>query len=112
MTATAKPLVEILYFDGCPNHEPARVMVERVTSDLGFASELRLVHVADDEAAHRLRFLGSPTILVNGHDIEPGAAERRDYGLACRVYRTANGTSGQPDPAWLRDALLRAARDS
>jgi len=25
-----KPLVEILYFDGCPNHEPALALVERL----------------------------------------------------------------------------------
>jgi hypothetical protein len=87
-------------------------MVERVTGVLGLVPELRLVNVPDDQAAHRLRFVGSPTILVNGHDIEPGAAERRDYGLACRIYRTAAGTAGQPDPEWLRRALLRAARDT
>ena len=51
------------------------------------------------------RFLGSPTIRVNGRDIEPGADARSEFTLACRVYRTDSGFSGQPDDRWLRDAL-------
>jgi len=102
---TRSPLVEILYFDGCPNHEAARAMVDRVTSELGLEPELRLVNVTDEETAQRLRFLGSPTIRVQGRDIDPGAAEREDYVLSCRVYRTETGFSGQPDERWLRDAL-------
>jgi hypothetical protein len=102
-----RPLVEILYFDGCPNHEAARAMVERVSSDLGLEPELRLVNVPDEEAARRLRFLGSPTIRVGGRDVDPQAGERDEYVLSCRVYRTAGGFAGQPDERWVRDALER-----
>jgi hypothetical protein len=58
----ARPLVEILYFDGCPNHHPAVALVERVCRELGIEPNLQLVNVPDQEAARRLRFLGSPTI--------------------------------------------------
>src|SRR5262249_27073718 len=58
------PLVEVFYFDGCPNHGPALAVVERVARELGLSPEIRLVHVPDQEAARRLRFLGSPTIRV------------------------------------------------
>jgi hypothetical protein len=102
---TRIPLVEILYFDGCPNYETARAMVDRVSCDLGLEPELRLVNVTSEEVAQRLRFLGSPTVRVRGRDIDPGAAEREDYVLSCRVYRTDSGFSGQPDERWLRDAL-------
>lgn len=103
------PLVEILYFDGCPNHEAARTLVERVSRELGLEPELRLVHVPDDEAAQRLRFLGSPTIRVAGRDVDPQADERDEYMLSCRVYRTEDGFAGQPDERWVRDALEREA---
>lgn len=99
-------VVEILFFDGCPNHEAARQLVERVTSELGLRPEMRLVEVPDVETAERLRFLGSPTIRVDGRDIEPGADARAEFMLACRVYRTDRGVSGQPDEGWLRDALV------
>ena len=101
------PLVEILYFDGCPNHTPAIALVERISRELGIDPELRLVNVPDQQAAQRLRFLGSPTIRVGGVDVDPDTAERDDYALSCRIFRTEAGVSGQPDERWVREALLR-----
>jgi hypothetical protein len=101
------PLVEILYFDGCPNHHPAIALVERISRELGINPELRLVNVPDQQAAQRVRFLGSPTIRVGGVDVDPDTAERDDYALSCRIFRTEAGVSGQPDERWVREALLR-----
>jgi Alkylmercury lyase len=101
------PLVEVFYFDGCPNHEPALALVERVARELGLSPEIRLVHIPDHEAAQRLRFLGSPTIRVAGRDVDPNSEERSDYALSCRVFRTEAGVVGQPDERWVRAALLR-----
>ena len=103
-----RPLVEILYFEGCPNHEAARELVDRVSEELRVRPTIDLVEVADAEAAARLRFLGSPTIRVEGRDIEPGSEARFDFALSCRVYGTAGGVSMQPDEAWIRDALSEA----
>jgi hypothetical protein len=103
------PLVEILYFDGCPNHHPALAMVERVSRELGIEPEIRLVNVPDDETARQVRFLGSPTIRVDGRDVDPDTAERDDYGLSCRVFRTDSGIVGQPEERWVRDALSGGA---
>lgn len=109
MTETkTKPRIEILTFDGCPNREPAIELVSRVTRERGVEADVRVIDVPDAEAAHRTRFLGSPTIRVDGHDIEPGADVRTDYVLSCRVFRTDSGLSGQPDERWLLDALARA----
>jgi hypothetical protein len=83
-------------------------MVRRVAAELGLAPAVRLVEVSDAGAAERLRFLGSPTIRVDGRDIEPGAGGRGDYVLACRVYRTASGFAGLPDEEWVRAALASA----
>jgi hypothetical protein len=102
-----RPLVEILYFDGCPNHEAARELVRRVSAELGLEPELRLVNIPDEEVARRLRFLGSPTIRVNGRDVDPQTWGRDDYRLSCRVYRTDRGLTGQPEERWIREALLR-----
>ena len=102
-----KPLVEILYFDGCPNHEPALALVERLSRELGIEPELRLVKVRDQLAAARLRSLGSPTVRVGGIDVDPNTEERSDYALSCRVFRTEAGIAGQPDERWVREALRR-----
>jgi hypothetical protein len=99
-------LVEILYFDGCPNHEPAVALVEQLSRELGIEADLRLVNVPDQEAAERLRFLGSPTVRIAGIDVDPFSEGRTDYALSCRVFRTDAGLAGQPDARWVREALL------
>ena len=104
-----QPRVEILYFDGCPNHEPARELVEQVAAELGLHAEIELVEVADADAATRLRFLGSPSVRVDGRDVEPGADGRSDFALSCRVYRSERGVVGQPEADWSRDALSAAS---
>jgi len=97
--------IEVLTFKGCPNAQAARELVARVVADSRVDAEVEYVDVPDPEVAERLHFLGSPTIRVDGHDIEPGADERAEYVLACRIYRTERGTAGSPDERWLRDAL-------
>lgn len=106
-TEAGGPLVEILTFEGCPNHEPVIALVERVSRELGVRPEIRLVDVPDQETAQRLRFLGSPTILVRGRDVDPQATGRSDYALSCRMFQTKDGLSGQPDEHWVREALMR-----
>ena len=104
-----RPRVEILYFEGCPNHEQARALVERIAAELTVEPEILLVEVPDPDAAIALKFLGSPTVRVNGRDVEPGAEERHDFVLSCRVYRSERGFAGQPDERWIREALSEAA---
>lgn len=100
--------VELLYFAGCPNHDAALGLVERVAAEVGAEIEVRRVEVTTSEAAAELRFLGSPTIRVNGRDVEPGADDRDAFVLACRVYRTESGLAGQPSADWVRAALTKA----
>jgi hypothetical protein len=66
---------------------------------------LRLVEVTSPAAAERVRFLGSPSVRVNGQAVEPGAGTRESFVLACRLYRTAAGISCQPAEEWIRAAL-------
>jgi hypothetical protein len=105
-----RPRVEILYFEGCRNHEPARALVERLARQLRIEPEIELVEVADPDAAVALRFVGSPTVRVNGVDVEPGAEERRDFAFSCRIYRSERGVAEQPEESWVRDALSEAAK--
>jgi len=104
-----QPRVEILYFEGCPNHEPARALVERIAAELRVEPEIHALEVPDAEAAVELRFLGSLTVRVDGRDVERGADERHQFVLSCRVYRSERGFSGQPEEAWIRAALVEAA---
>lgn len=100
--------VELLYFDGCPNYEALlprlRELLERADVD----SELELHRVDSAEEARRLRFLGSPTVRVDGCDVEVGAPDRDDFGLQCRLYRTAAGLVGSPPNEWIAAAIAVA----
>jgi hypothetical protein len=103
-----QPHVEILYFEGCPNHEPTRELVERIAAELQIKPRIDLVRVTDAGAATELRFLGSPSVRVDGRDVEPGADKRQNFVLSCRVYRSEHGLLGQPDAHWIREALTLA----
>lgn len=102
--------IELLYFDGCPNHEAFLPHLRELLSRERITDEVRLRRVESPEDAERERFLGSPTLRIDGRDVEPGAAERRDFGLKCRLYRTGTGVSGMPHDDWIERAL-RAAQD-
>jgi hypothetical protein len=101
--------IEVLTFDGCPNANAAQALVDHVVAGLGVEAEVASIRVPNVDAAERLRFLGSPTIRVDGCDVEPDAARRTDYALACRVYATAAGPSNLPDEEWLRAALSESS---
>lgn len=103
-----RPRVEILYFAGCPNYEAARALVDLISAELRIEPQIDLVEVSDLAATRALRFLGSPTVRVNGRDVERDAEKRDDFVLSCRVYRTEHGLRGQPAEAAVREAIARA----
>jgi hypothetical protein len=97
--------IEILYFDGCPNHQALLGHVPSLLEREGLTADIVLRNVLDHEHAIRERFLGSPTVRVDGRDIDPDAAQRADYGLKCRIYQTPAGLRGLPPDEWLLAAL-------
>ena len=104
--------VELLYFDGCPSHEAfvprLRELLAQVEADV--AVEQR--RVESEAAAQRERFLGSPTLRVDGVDVDPGAGDRTDFGVKCRLYPAGEGLCGAPPDEWVLGALRRAGRSA
>ena len=96
--------IEVLYFDGCPNHAPTVERVKQIAADLGVQERVEEIEVTSLAQAQQLRFLGSPTVRVNGGDIDPSARQRTTYGLSCRVY---SGISGFPPDDLIMAALQR-----
>jgi hypothetical protein len=105
-----RPLIEVLYVRDCPNYAGALALVERVCAELGIDAELRSSLIGDQAAAQRTRFPGSPTIRVDGRDVEPGSEPPSEITVACRLYRLEHRLAGQPAEQWVRDALLAAGR--
>jgi hypothetical protein len=64
--------------------------------------------IETDADAERESFPGSPTIRIDGEDVQPPA--ENPIGLSCRVYRRRDGSASPlPDPEELRESLRVAA---
>ncbi len=102
--------IEILYFDECPNCGPTAERVKDALRQEGQAADVVEVDVRDDAAARSLGFLGSPTVRIDGLDIEPSARLSKDFGLMCRTYADEGRQVGIPPLDLIRTALREATR--
>jgi len=103
------PRVELLLWSGCPSHERARTQLSEAMAQAGLdPGSVTEIAVETEEEAERERFIGSPTVRVDGVDaVDPGD---REPALTCRLYRRPDGSpSPLPDSEELREALVRAA---
>lgn len=90
-TGRAKPKIEFLFWQDCPSHPGALQRLQGVMAELGIESPIEQIEVLTDEDAVRLRFPGSPTIRVDGVDIDPAGAAQMGTALTCRVYVLEDG---------------------
>jgi hypothetical protein len=98
-------MIEVLYFEGCPNSAEACHRTETAVAALGWgkvAVMMRQVRTAEDTKG--TAFAGSPTISVDGRDIFPGAVPTSE--LSCRIYQTPNGLAGLPTVDQVKEALI------
>lgn len=100
--------VELLYLRNCPHHGAALDLARDVLKDEGMAAELIETPISDFEEAIERRFPGSPTLRVNGQDIEDVPSERLAVGFACRTYLVDGISRGVPPRAWLERAIRTA----
>jgi hypothetical protein len=101
--------IELLYWDGCPSHPRALADLREALLEFGLDPDSVLVsEIGTEQDADAQQFVGSPTIRIDGVDVQPPGAEE-PVGLSCRVYRRRDGRiAPTPDPADLRDALRAA----
>jgi len=102
--------IEVLYFEGCPNHEPAFETVLGVVKELAVEATIERVQVPTDAEAIAKRFLGSPSVRVDGQDIEIRDDAEGPYSLRCRRYQTPEGITGSPSKDQIKSAILTAMR--
>jgi mercuric ion transport protein len=101
--------IEVLYFDECPNHGRT---VDRVKEALRYeaqSADVVEVNVRDNATAQSLKFPGSPTVRIDGRDIEPTARSSKQFGLMCRTYSDAGKQVRIPPLDLIRTALREAA---
>lgn len=102
-------VVEVLYVEHCPNFPAALALVQQVVVELGVNAQVRTTMITDQAAAERTRFVGSPTVRVDGRDVDPEGELAGEYTLECRLYWHEHRLAGYPQERLVREALLRAA---
>jgi hypothetical protein len=97
--------ITFLYWEECMSHEQALQRLRQVMAEKDVQASIEMVKVETWEQAEALRFIGSPTILVNGRDIQPPPPDAY-YALTCHTYHLEDGRmSPLPSLAILRCAL-------
>jgi hypothetical protein len=106
MHMRSKVRIEFLYWEDCPSHPQAWKLLQEVMDELSIEAPVERIEVVTDEEAKRLAFPGSPTIRVNGVDIDPDGATQMGTALTCRIYRLQDGRfSPVPTKEMIRQAL-------
>lgn len=85
--------IEVLYVPGCPNYEPAVDRVQAVVESQSLHAEICSVPISSEDQAIALLFPGSPTIRIDGEDVEPH--ETVAPSLACRLYANRSGVPSE-----------------
>ncbi len=102
--------VELLYFDGCPAYQTALEHLEEVIREEKPDARVEMIKIESDEQARRSRFPGSPTIRINGVDIEPEAGKTKDFSMRCRLYLEGDRISGWPSKRLIRRAVTETRK--
>jgi len=100
--------ITFLWFDDCANHSPARRLLQEVLEERGVNDRVEEVNATRQQVVEEYRFPGSPTIRIDGEDVEPGFVDPGDYTPRCRLYATASGFDGLPQRCWIEEAIDRA----
>ncbi|MFQ5584662.1 MAG: hypothetical protein ACE5GL_09530 [Calditrichia bacterium] len=95
--------IEFLYFDGCPSWKEALANLKKVLQEEHIEAELELINVDSPEKAAEVGFFGSPSIQVDGVDME---GRTGDFSYSCRIYEINGRSTGLPDKQYIRERLL------
>jgi hypothetical protein len=97
--------IQLYYFDDCPSYQKALDNLKEALRSQELPQEVEMIPVTSEADAHAERFIGSPTIRINGIDIEGPEAEEKGYGYGCRIYAENGRSGGWPSVEQIRQAL-------
>ena len=96
--------IELLYFDGCPSYKKALENIKAVLKEKNLKAELILIRVESEEKARKVGFQGSPSVRINGKDLE---GRDESYSFSCRLYRVNGKPSTSPSKETITARLER-----
>jgi hypothetical protein len=98
--------VEFLYFNDCPSHRQALVNLKSALRDSKVPADLVLINVTSEEQAEKVGFQGSPSIRVNGKDLD---GKNDSFSYACRVYQISGKITATPTKEFIQEKLRKLA---
>jgi hypothetical protein len=98
--------IQFLFWEDCPSHPQAFERLQEVMAEAGLDAPVERIEVLTGEQARELKFPGSPTIRVDGADVDPAGAAQMDFALTCRIYHLEDARiSPLPSKEMIRRAL-------
>ena len=94
--------VQLFYFDDCPSYIETSVNLKKAMLELGIDTKLEMVEVTGSDDVVEKKFMGSPTIRINGVDLEK---KESDYVFGCRVYFINGVLVGTPTKDFIRNKV-------
>ena len=94
-----KMKIELLYFSSCPSYKQALANINAALKEKKLRADVVLINVTSEAKAQQVGFQGSPSVRINGKDIEG-----RDEGFtfSCRIYNN----NGKPAVAPSKEAII------
>ena len=100
--------IDILYHEACTHHPRTIQDVQHVLAEEGIEADVRYINVTNEEGAQRRGFAGSPTIIINGEDIEPVPQQELGHTRgSCRVYHHEGKLLVTPHKELIRKAVRK-----
>ncbi len=99
--------IELLYSSKCPNHDEALQNLIRVLKRNGWPAGIHSVEIKDLNQAKKVKFLGSPTIRVNGQDLEKDVEKAGNFSLDCRTYLIKGKSTSVPTEDFIEEGIKR-----
>jgi len=97
--------IELLYFGGCKWWKRTDEILQELLDELDIKASIKRIQIKSEEDTIKHRFIGSPTVRINGEDVHP---EKKKPYFGCRTYRYKNETRPYPPKRMLRNALINA----
>ncbi|MES0278303.1 MAG: DUF2703 domain-containing protein [Dehalococcoidales bacterium] len=101
--------IELYYFDECPSYKTALKYIDEALKEKGLNIPVEMVRITSEEDAVRHRFLGSPSVRIDGVDIEPGTEKIKAFSLTCRLYLEDDNVLEWPGRKLIRQAIDNAS---
>jgi protein-disulfide isomerase len=94
-----KMRIELLYFDSCPSYKVVLANIKAALKEKKLQAELKLINVESEEKAEKVGFQGSPSVRINGKDLE---GRDEGFSFSCRIYNV----NGKPTVAPSKEAII------